>query len=197
VCCGSKRLVEIRCPSDCAYLAVARQHPPAAVLRHHQREIAFVVQLTRDFNQRQSRLFLLAGSCLVRYPSPDLHPLIDDDAAEAAGALAATFETASRGVIYNHRPASLPAERLLGSLKQIFTEAADGGGTAFERDAAVVLRRIEEAARELRALAPDNRRAFLDFLDRVIRNDGSRPGARGSGDDVSNGTDQASRLIIP
>ena len=170
VCCGTKRLTEIRCPSDCAYLAVAREHPPAAVARHHQREIALVVQLVRDFNQRQSQLFLLAGTCLLRFPSPDLQPLIDDDVAEAAAALAATFETASRGVIYDHRPASLPAERLLASLKQIFAEAApQGGGTAFERDAGVVLRRIEEAARELRALAPDNRRAFLDFLERVIR----------------------------
>src|SRR4029079_6022625 len=28
VCCGTKRLVEIQCPSDCAYLATAREHPP-------------------------------------------------------------------------------------------------------------------------------------------------------------------------
>ena len=198
VCCGTKRLVAIRCPSDCAYLAVVREHPPAAVVRRQQREIALVVQLVRDFNQRQSRLFLLAGTCLIRHPSPDLQPLIDDDVAEAAGALAATFETAARGVIYDHRPASLPADRLLTSLRQTFAEAAPhGGGTAFERDAAVVLRRIEEAARELRALAPGNRRAFLDFLERAIRHGTPGPGVGGSGDDSASSTDEASRLLIP
>lgn len=84
----------MRPPESAPCLAVAREHPPAAVARHHQREIALVVQLVRDFNQRQSQLFLLAGTCL-RFPSPDLQPLIDDDVAEAAAALAATFETAS------------------------------------------------------------------------------------------------------
>ena len=195
MCCGTKRLAEIRCPSGCAYLVVAREHPPAAVARQRQREVALVVQLVRDLNQRQSQLFLLAGTCLVRFPSPDLQPLIDDDVAEATGALAATFETAARGVIYDHRPASLPAERLLVSLKQVLAEAAPrGGGSAFERDAAVVLRRIEDAARELRVLAPDNRRAFLDFLERVIR-DGAQ--GRGTDDGPSEAGPDGSSLIIP
>ena len=35
----------------------------------------------------------------------------------------ATFETASRGVIYEHRPASLPAERLATALKPVLAEA--------------------------------------------------------------------------
>ncbi len=29
VCCGTKRLTQIPCPSDCVYLASAREHPPA------------------------------------------------------------------------------------------------------------------------------------------------------------------------
>ena len=65
--------------------------------------------------------------------------------AEAAAALAATFETAARGVIYEHRPASLPAERLATALKPVLAEAGKGSASAFERDAAVVLRRLEEA----------------------------------------------------
>jgi hypothetical protein len=113
-CCGTKRLTEIQCPSDCAYLAVAREHPPAAAARLYQRDVGLVVQFVQDFNERQSQLFLLVASFLARFPSPDLQPLIDDDVAEASAALAGTLETAARGVIYEHRPASLPAERLLG-----------------------------------------------------------------------------------
>jgi hypothetical protein len=168
VCCGTKRLVEIQCPSDCVYLATAREHPPAAILRRQQRDVELLVRFMRDLNQRQSELFFLIDAFLLRYHPPELQPLIDDDVIEAAAALAATSETAARGVIYEHRPPSPPAERLATALKPLLAKAGQNGGTPFERDAAVVLRRIEEAAREARAIDRDNRRAFLDLLGRVI-----------------------------
>ena len=187
VCCGTKRLVQIQCPSDCAYLATAREHPPAAILRRQQRDLALLVQFMRDLNQRQSELFVVVDTFLLRYQPPELHPLVDDDVIEAAAASAATFETAARGVIYEHRPASLSAERFATALKPLLAEAGKNGGTAFERDAAVVLRRIEEAAREARAADPGNRRAFLDFLGRVMRpRDEAKPPA-----------DEPPRLIVP
>jgi hypothetical protein len=170
ICCGTKRLTEIRCPSDCAYLASAREHPAAIVVRQQQRDVGIMVHLLRDFSQRESRLFLSVNSFITRYQPPGLQTLIDDDVGEAAGALAATFETAARGVIYEHRPASLPAERLMTALKGLLQEMGQNGGTAFERDAAVVLRRIEEAVRDLRAAPGDNRRAYLDVLGRVLQN---------------------------
>ena len=168
VCCGTKRLVEIQCPSDCVYLAVAREHPPAAVVRQQQRDIQLLVRFIRDFNERQSQLFFLIDAFLLRYQPPELQLLIDEDVIDAAASLAATSETAARGVIYEHRPASPPAERLVAALKPLLAKAGQGGGTPFERDAAVVLRRIEEAAREARAVDRENRRAFLDLLGLVI-----------------------------
>ena len=174
VCCGTKRLVEIQCPSDCVYLATAREHPPAAILRRQQRDVELLVRFMRDLNQRQSELFFLIDAFLLRYHPPELQPLIDDDVIEAAAALAATSETATRGVIYEHRPPSPPAERLATALKPLLARAGQNGGTPFERDAAVVLRRIEEAAREARAIDRDNRRAFLDLLARVIPESGEQ-----------------------
>jgi hypothetical protein len=123
----------------------------------------------RDLNERQSRLFSLVLTFVARYEAPDLHSLIDDDVIEAMAALAATFETAVRGVIYEHRPASLSAERLVTGLKPVLAEAGQGEGTAFQRDAAVVLRRIEAAAREDKVA--DNRRAFLELVSRLMRKD--------------------------
>jgi hypothetical protein len=189
VCCATKRLGEIHCPDDCTYLAVAREHPPAAEVRQQQRDLAVVVRTVRDFTERQSELFLLAGTFLSRYPSPDFQPLVDDDVAEATAALAATFETSSRGLIFDHRPASLPADRLRAALSPVLVEAGRNGGTAFDRDAAVVLRRFEEAVREMRGIDPQNRRAFLDLLGRVIkRSEESRE---------SEAPRDAPRLIIP
>jgi hypothetical protein len=197
VCCGTKRLVQIQCPSDCAWLASAREHPPAVAVRQQQRDLGLAVQFMRDFSERQSQLFFLINTFLVRYEPPELQPLIDDDVAEATAALAATFETASRGVIYEHRPASLPAERLAAAMKPMLAEAGHGAGSAFERDAAVVLRRIGEAVGDVRALDQENRRAFLDLLGRVITKssrDGA-PGTRAASADAE--PPEPSRLILP
>ena len=133
VCCGTKRLVQIQCPPDCAYLAVAREHPPATVVRRQQQDLGLIVPHMRDLNTRQSQLFFLVCSFLGSYTSAGLQPLIDDDVAEAGAALAATLETSARGVIYEHRPASLPAERLVASLKPLLAEA---GGPADRRSIA-------------------------------------------------------------
>jgi hypothetical protein len=189
VCCGTKRLVQIRCPSDCTWLTRARQHPPATTVRQQQRDVALLARSMRDLNQRQSQLFVLITVFLARYQVPELlHAPIDDDVAEAIGSLAATFETASRGVIYDHRPASVLAERLTAALKPVLSEAGQGAGSAFERDAAVVLRRIEEAVRDVRAFDQTNRQAFLDLLRRVMT-----PPSPSAGEDAP----ERSRLIVP
>jgi hypothetical protein len=168
VCCGSKRLVEINCPSDCVWLASAREHPPAAAVRQQQRDRSLLMPLMLDFTERQAELFFLVASFIVRYEPPELHPLFDEDVADGVGALASTFETASRGVIYEHRAASLPAARLSAALKPALAEMGRGFGSAFERDAAGVLRRLATLAGDVRALEPDNRRGLLELLRRVV-----------------------------
>jgi hypothetical protein len=186
--------VEIKCPADCAWLASAREHPAAAVVRQQQRDVTMVVDLVRDFSERQSQLFFLITTFMVRYQPPELQTFIDDDVAGAMTALAATFETASRGVIYEHHPATLAAERFVTALKPALAEAGRGLGSAFERDAAVVLRRVEEAVRELRGQSGENRRAFLDLLGRVIKEPSAAEAAR---EDEAAGQPVTSRLIVP
>jgi hypothetical protein len=138
-------------------------------VRQQQRDVGLLVQFMRDLNERQSQLFFLIHTFLVRYEPAELPSLVDDDVAEAAAALAATYETSARGVIYEHRPASLPAERLVSVLKPVLLDTGKGLGSPFERDAAYVLRRVEDAVREIRAIDQTNRRAFLDLLARVIK----------------------------
>jgi hypothetical protein len=161
-------------------------------VRQQQHDVGLLVQLVRDFSRRQSQLFLLLATFLVRYEPPEFQALIDEDIAEAAAAMTATFETESKGVIYEHRPASLPAERLATALKQVLAAAGKGAGSAFDRDAAVVLRRVQEGVRETSAADPANRRAFLALLGRVISRAGE-PGASPAGADVP----EPSRLIVP
>lgn len=168
VCCGTKRLVEIACPATCPYLASAREHPPAAAARQHQHDLEVLLRAVRDLNKRQSELFVL-GLTFLRSYQPEFHRPIDADVGEAASALAATYETAARGVIYEHRPPSPPAERLFAALKPVFDQAGARGGTAFEREASVVLRRIEATVKEAQKLDAKTDRAFLEWAERVSR----------------------------
>jgi len=196
VCCGTKRLVQIQCPSDCGYLASAREHPAAVVVRQQHRDVAFVSHALRDFSERQSEMFFLIATALAKQEPQalqSLQALRDEDVADAMGALAGTLETASRGVIYDHRPASVPAERLVAQLKPIVAEAGKGLGSAFERDAAAVMRRLADASREARAIDPQNRRAFLDLLGRVL----ARTDAAGDPQAAPAQTPEPSRLIVP
>jgi hypothetical protein len=191
MCCGTKRLLEIQCPGDCPWLASAREHPPAVAVRQQQRDVGLIAHFMRDFSRRQSQLFLLVTTFLVRYEAPELQRPVDEDVVEAMRALASTFETASRGVIYEHRPASLAAGHLMTALKPVLAEAGHGGGTPFERDAVVVLRRVADAVADVRAVEADNRRAFQNLLGRAIHaTDGEeRPAAAPVQD--------SPRLIVP
>jgi len=182
-------LVEIQCPADCPYLAGAREHPPAAILRQQQQDLSLVAHMMRDLNRRQSELLFLVLTFLIRYEAPELQPVVDDDASNAAAALAATFETASRGLIYEHRPTSRPAERLMMELKPVLAKAGEGGGSSFERDAAVVLRRLAEGIDEVHARHPADRRAFLGLLERVL--------SQAPADVDSRPAEAPSRLILP
>ena len=119
----------------------------------------------RDLGERQSQLFLVINRFLQRYESPELQPLVDDDLVDALAALAGTYETAARGVIYVYRPAALTADRLATALTPVIAEAGKHGGSAFDRDAAVVLRRVEETVRQRKEAEPSNRRAYLDVLE--------------------------------
>ena len=155
----------------------------------------------RDLDRAQATLHLILAAAIRDHQPALLQPLIDDDIVEATEALAATFETAERGVIYEHRPASLPAERLMTGLKSTLTEASKGSRSHFGRDAALVLRRIAETAREARVETLDDRHAFLEFLRRVLAHDRE---ARGRGSDPAGFTPEAGEreekrppLIVP
>jgi hypothetical protein len=189
VCCGTKRLVQIRCPSDCAWLATAREHPPATVVRQRQQDVGILSRILRDLSERQSQLLFLVTTFLATYQPTELHAPIDDDVVEAISSLAATFETASRGLIYDHRPASVLAERLATSLRPVLEEAGRGAGSSFERDAAVVLRRLEDAVRDVRTFDQINRQAFLELLRRVMSPSPEEPSV--------DETPDRSRLIVP
>jgi hypothetical protein len=167
VCCGTKRLTEIACPSDCRYLSSARAHPAAVVQRQQERDMAFVLPRISDLSQAQYRLFLFVQAIVLQYASNAVPALLDADVAEAVATVAATIETARSGIIYEHQAASIPAQRLASAVGQAVMDIARRAGadaSRVERDAAVALRRIERLAREAAVESPDGERPAASWL---------------------------------
>ena len=172
VCCGTKRLVEIRCPSDCGYLAAARQHPPAVAQRQHERDVALLLPAMSELTERQSRFFFLFQSIVVRHRADPLRPLVDSDVADATASVAGTLETSARGVIYEQAPPGLNAQELATAFKQAFAELTsqmEGPRSPLERDAAKALRGIEEAARRVGKIVGDERQGYLELARRLLK----------------------------
>lgn len=149
VCCGTKRLTEIRCPPTCGYLASSREHPAAVVRRQQERDVAAVLPTLRDLTGRQQQLFFLLQTAIVRHTPEGFARLVDEDIAEAAASVAATLETAARGVIYEHAAQSLTAQRLATAITALLAEMRQQGATIYDAEAAVALRSIERGAREV------------------------------------------------
>jgi hypothetical protein len=172
VCCGTKRQVEIACPAACGYLAASQAHPPASVRKQQERDVGFLMAVREGLSARESELFWVILTFLAGMRADPVVRLADDDLAEAAGALAATYETASRGLIYEHRPQSLASQRLVTELKTfletLVREADAAAARAVERDAAVVLRHLEKGAREVGRLVDEGPATALGIIGRVV-----------------------------
>ncbi|MEO2199345.1 MAG: hypothetical protein ABGY72_25110 [bacterium] len=198
VCCGTKRLTEIQCPQDCGYLASAKTHPPAALQRQQERDARFVLPMIAGLSERQYQLFFLVQGTLHQLALTGDSPVDDDVIRETAQALADTYETASKGIIYEHRPASLHAERLSRELKPLLEGQEGQRPVASERDLVEVLRRVERAADKARAALEGGNRAYLDLVGRLMQPtpESDATEAAGTGVDTPKPT-PGSSVIIP
>jgi hypothetical protein len=169
VCCGTKRLTEIACPPTCIYLESAQRHPAAAVKRQQEHDLTVLMGALGRISERQLQLFFVIHTFLLRLKVDGLASrMIDVDVADAAGALASSFETAGRGVLYEHQVTSPAGETLRRELKAFLAEAGRGGGSLFEREAAEVLRGIERGARHASPGFGDGQRAYLSLVARIL-----------------------------
>jgi hypothetical protein len=166
VCCGTKRLTEIACPPTCVYLESAQRHPAAAVKRQQDSDLTILMGALGRISERQLELFFLIQTFVTRFKADGGLPVVDADVAEAAGALASTFETAARGVLYEHQAPSAGGEALRRALTTFLAEVGRRVGARFEREAVDVLRGIERGAKHE---APGIGSGSVDYLTLVAR----------------------------
>jgi hypothetical protein len=166
VCCGTKRRVEIQCPDSCGYLHAAKAHPAVVTRRREERELLLVAGALQRTTQQQRAIFALLQTVIVRHAKNAVPSLLDRDVADACRALASTFETASRGIIYEQQATSLPAQRLAADLRQHIEQALRPSERPVDRDLAAALRATENMAGNAARALDAGERSYLDLMER-------------------------------
>ena len=141
--------------------------------------------------QGQYQLFLLLQIAAAGHSARAGTGLRDGDIAEAAAALAATYETATKGIIYEHHASGLPAQRLVADLRSAIEAIGKEGRAPRDGDLAAALRRTERAAREAeRGLAGEM--TYRELLADLFPNAGEQTVTGPAAD-----TPGTPRLIVP
>jgi len=207
-CCGTKRQGEIRCPADCGWLRAARAHPHAAQQRQQERDATLIVQLIRDLDDEAYAVLMACLPAALQLRADTAPAPRDSDLEAAAAALAATAETAARGILYEHLPESPVAARLTRAMSAPLAEAANAGIARLDSSTARAMRRLEESVKAVRRSEPDVPDAFFSFLARALAPrlaDATTGQALGAGTDPllsplsgsDPGGSDAPRIIIP
>jgi len=166
-CCGTKRLVLIDCPEDCAYLEGGASG--WARETEKRRDARRLYALTDGLSEPQLQLLFLAlvGTTALRAR----HRGLDDHLlSSAVSALRRTTETRMKGVVYEHAPDDARAQALVRELQSLF-EAEDETGrrqAPKDRDLLAVLRGLEAGLLVSGDASPTS------FLDSVVRAVGRR-----------------------
>ena len=117
--------------------------------------------------ETQSRLLMLAQALVVQHAQGAAPAPNDVDVADGVASVAATLETAGKGIIYEHRAVTIPAQRIAdlvsAAIRDLVTRAGSDGAR-LERDAAKALRALERAAREAQTELPDAMRPDTSWL---------------------------------
>lgn len=133
--------------------------------------MAALLPSMQGLTERQQQLYFLFETVIASTQSDELTRLVDGDVAEGAAAAAATLETAARGLIYEHSPQSIPAQKLASGLLALLGRVREQGATVYDREAAAVLRSIERGAVETRtrvASDGDPATAYLSVVKRLL-----------------------------
>jgi len=176
-CCGSKRLVEIDCPSDCRYLTGAHAAGWDGLDRDYRRDLRRLAPHVQQLSEAQQQLCFLALVGISRIRSAR-RELTDALLLEAVSALRKTVETRTRGILFEHAAEDARAQAVAHELREVF-EAKDESGRPVSPDDADLLAVLGALQAALRATAgeAEGAVAFLDTAARLAARFGARPAA--------------------
>jgi hypothetical protein len=176
-CCGTKRLVEIDCPSDCLYLTGAHAPGWEGRAADRQRDERRLGPYVGELSEKQAHLVLIALAGLGALRARHGH-LDDTLVREAVVAVRKTAETRDRGVLYEHPPGDARADALVQELAGVFEARGEDGilHRPADRDLVAALRALEKALTGT-IREGEGPHAFLDSAARLVARLGGRSAA--------------------
>ena len=150
------------------------------VRRQQEHDLTILMRALGPLTEPQLQIFFVLQSMISRF-NPTGPALVDADIAEAAAAVATSFETAARGVLYEQTAISPSAEALRRELKTFLATLEGGKGVRFEREVAIVLRGIERGARHEISEIGEGALSYLTLIARILHQrppDRERAGSR-------------------
>ena len=166
-CCGTKRRVEIQCPDDCPYLFGEhdpRWEPPDRQLED-MRFLSHFAELPRE----RVPLLVFVHSLLIRARRDLVDQLTDEDLALVLSTLGRTFETLSKGVVYQHKTEDLRLQGVIGRLGEALTrrQQIPGAPPSLDADVLAVLQSVRSAV-EAHQKQPENQKSYLETAERIF-----------------------------
>jgi phytoene dehydrogenase-like protein len=169
VCCGTEREVTIDCPSDCPHLIASRQYGEG------RREIDWENvpfpdhEVSRAVSEAHADLYTELSFIISTF-ARDNPGLADPDVAASLRALAETYQTLTKGILYENPPEYRLQRELYDQLKAAVEryKTAEGPGLVAElnardpeiRDALILFARFAA----IRSNRRPKGRAFIDSL---------------------------------
>lgn len=186
VCCGTKREVEIDCPSDCVYLHAGREYESSKLgrttLPPRRTERLWEASFLRAHYPLMMGLSQVITA--VRRSSPEL---ADSDVQATFDSLLQTFNTLDKGIYYDFAPERLIQKELYLALKRFLDGPAESRLVSESRPTTNQILDSLQFMKELSAeitLPRPKSRAFLDHIESIAR-------------DFAQGQPEEPKLIVP
>ena len=136
--------------------------------RQQARDVTRVLPTIRHLTERQHQLFFLFHALIARHRPQGFARVVDSDVAQAAAVLTATFETASRGVIYEHTAQSPVANAIIAEIRTILAQMREQDAKVYDGEVTIVLRAIEEGARAT-GLPGEGEAVYVELMGRLLQ----------------------------
>jgi hypothetical protein len=171
VCCGTKREIEIDCPSDCSYLQSGRDYESQKA----SRAVSVLPTTERlwasEFLSSHSGILYGLWNAVLdersRFPE-----MVDNDLQQAVQGLIQTYQTLDNGIYYDVEPVSPIPKSLYWAMKSFFEPSVDSKAEPRRFKTSTILDILTLFLEmELTTTLPRPRsRAFLDHIDKACRN---------------------------
>jgi hypothetical protein len=170
VCCGTKREVEIDCPSDCTYLHEGREYESERIARTGQPPARTPKLWDERFTNRHYGVFLALWKVILserdRFPE-----LVDTDVQATVDSLIRTYETLDRGIYYESLPSSAVQRSLYLSVQSLLegsNKELDVSRDRLKPETILDCLRFQKELAAWVVLPRPKSRVFLDHLEELV-----------------------------